>query len=107
MRHIPGLTLHRYPDCFAVTVLQVHLRPEFKTKFKLSNFVQIRFRKELIKVHFEEGKISGPAVFDLDAHKLLFDSFKVNASVCLEIIVDRWLITQQKIRFMSMKPHRF
>ena len=96
MRQIPGLTLHHYPDCFAVTVLKVQLRPEFQAKNNLTNFVQIRFRKELIKVHIEEGKISGPAVFDLDAHKLLFDSFKVRNAPRKEARSFLTFVRQQK-----------
>lgn len=86
MKQIPGLSLHHYPDCFAVSLLRIQLRPEYE--INLSNFVQVRFRKEFLKIDFENGQQSGPAVFDLDAHKLLFDSFKVKRPLLIAISND-------------------
>lgn len=76
LRQIPGLTLTNYPDSVALSVLNLSLNGSKEP----APFVHVRFRRELLQCHVSLDETKS-LLFDLDAHKLLFDSFKVGSTL--------------------------
>jgi hypothetical protein len=75
LRQIPGLTITNYPDSVALVVLDLSLNGSREP----APFVHVRFRRELLQCNLDAKK---SLLFDLDAHKLLFDSIKVGLVTC-------------------------